>query len=343
MKKVIENNFLIIFFSLFCSINVTFAGERPVLAFDDLQKETLKEFKEELEVICRSKFFFKNLKNHSTYPKFGTEEIWKRKCSKLKSKTKHEELATFFQKNFKPYTQPSNSGLLTGYYEPTINVSRTKNKIFKYPILRNKKYYHGKARNEIEATFRNEDVLLWTDDKVNLFFLHIQGSGLGKFKNKKLTKILYDGNNKLSYTSIGKHLIKKKFIREKDVNLFSIKNWLRKNKDLSEEVMNVNKRFIFFKESFQDTRKFPSGAMGLPLAPDKSIAVDNKIYPIGIPFLIEFLNQEPPKLAVSLDTGAAIKGKNRADLFTGRGMSAEKKAGLMKKKIYLHPLIPYID
>ena len=121
---------------------------------------------------------------------------------------------------------------------------------------------------------------------------------------------------------------KKKFIRKKDVNLFTIKNWLRKNKDLSEEVMNVNKRFIFFKESFQDTRKFPSGAMGLPLTPDKSIAVDNKIYPIGIPFLIEFLNQEPSKLAVSLDTGAAIKGKNRADLFTGRGISAEKKPEL---------------
>ena len=186
-----------------------FCWRNPSLAFNDIQKETLKDFKAELEVICSSEYFFKNLKNHSTYPKFGTEENWKRKCSKLKSTTKQEELATFFQKNFRIYTQPSNSGLLTGYYEPTINVSRTKNKVFKYPILRNKKYYYGKTRNEIEATFNNEDVLLWTDDKVNLFFLHIQGSGLGKFKNKKLTKIVYDGNNKLNYTSIGKYLKKK--------------------------------------------------------------------------------------------------------------------------------------
>ena len=343
MKKIFDNNFLIIFFSLLCSINVSFAREKPLLEFDDLQTNTLQDFKTELEVICNSEFFFKNLKNHSSYPKFGTVENWKQKCNELKSKTKHIELAVFFQNNFKFHTKPSNSGLLTGYYEPTINVSRTRNKQFKYPILRNKKYYYGKTRNEIEATFRNEDVLLWTDDKVNLFFLHIQGSGLGKFKNKKLTKIVYDGNNKLSYTSIGKYLKKKNLIQKKDINLFTIKNWLRKNKNISEIVMNVNERFIFFKESFQDTRKSPSGAMGLPLTPDKSIAVDNNIYPIGIPFLIEFLNQEPSKLVISLDTGAAIKGKNRADLFTGRGMSAEKKAGVMKKKIYLHPLIPYIE
>ena len=71
--------------------------------------------------------------------------------------------------------------------------------------------------------------------------------------------------------------------------------------------------------------------MGLPLTPDKSIAVDNNIYPIGIPFLIEFLNQEPSKLVISLDTGAAIKGKNRADLLQEE-VCQQKKAGVMKKK-----------
>ena len=169
--------------------------------------------------------------------------------------------------------------------------------------------------------------------KLIFFFLHIQGSGLGKFKNKKLTKIVYDGNNKLIIPPLGNISLKKNLIQKKDINLFTIKNWLRKNKNISEIVMNVNERFIFFKESFQDTRKSPSGAMGLPLTPDKSIAVDNNIYPIGIPFLIEFLNQEPLNLLFSLDTGAAIKGKNRADLFTGRGHVSRKKAGNEKKNL----------
>jgi membrane-bound lytic murein transglycosylase A len=85
----------------------------------------------------------------------------------------------------------------------------------------------------------------------------------------------------------------------------------------------------------------PRGALGLELKPDFSIAIDKDIYPIGIPFIIEYLKNGKRKLAISHDTGSAIKGYNRADLFTGNSSDSEKIAGRLKKQIYLYALIPY--
>ena len=105
--------------------------------------------------------------------------------------------------------------------------------------------------------------------------------------------------------------------------------------------MEQNKRYIFFKVI--DSRKSmnPRGALGLELKPNFSIAIDKNIYPLGIPFIMEYLKEGKRKLAISLDTGTAIKGANRADLFTGNNSDSEKVAGRLKKKIYLYALIPY--
>ena len=174
-----------------------------------------------------------------------------------------------------------------------------------------------------------------------MFFLHIQGSGIGQFENNKNIRIIYDGNNKQDYSSIGKYLVKKKLIEKKNVSLFTIKEWLRKNNDLSKKIMNKNKRFIFFKIEFQPLSSYPVGAMGIKLSPNHSIAVDDKIYPLGLPFIVEAVDKSFSIPTVSLDTGSAIIGRNRADLFLGRGEKAEKIAGNLKKKIYLYALIPY--
>ena len=200
---------------------------------------------------------------------------------------------------------------------------------------------NSKDINNIEKNYNMEDVILWTDDKIDYFFLQIQGSGIGVFENKKEIKIVYKGNNNLAYTSIGNYLIKKKLIDPKKVSLFTIKNWLRKNKTHANHVMNKNQRYIFFEIQESESIKPPVGAFGKNLKPDFSIAVDNEIYPLGIPFLMEYLEYGRIKPVISLDTGSAIKGFNRADLFTGRGVLAERLAGNMKKKIYLHNLIPY--
>ena len=105
--------------------------------------------------------------------------------------------------------------------------------------------------------------------------------------------------------------------------------------------MEQNKRYIFFKVEEARKSLHPKGALGLELKPNFSIAIDKDIYPIGIPFIIEYLKEGKRKLAISLDTGSAIKGVNRADLFTGNNSDSEKIAGRLKKKIYLYALIPY--
>ena len=342
MKRVIRNSYLIAL-TLFLLTSKSLAKENYNQNFKDLPLFAITKLASGIKHICKSNNFFKNLKQHKSYPNFGKTTDWKNKCKKLNSITNDKELNSFFEREFLILNKISSPDLLTGYYEPIIKVSKVKNRVFKYPILKKNPKFIGKTREFIEKEFNKDDVLLWSNDKIDLFFLHIQGSGLGVFENKKTIKIAYAGNNNLNYTSIGKYLIKNKYLEASNTNLFTIKGWLRKNHKISNKVMNLNKRFIFFKENIEAIGESPVGAIGLKLKPNESIAVDDKLYPIGIPFIIEFLGDKSIKPVVSLDTGSAIIGHNRADLFTGRGKSAEKKAGILKKKIYLYPIIPYIN
>jgi len=288
---------------------------------------------------CQSKQFLINIKKNKQYPKFGSTEDWKKFCMKLK-KTQNN-FKGLINKNIRVYENNAPAGLITGYYEPTIKVSFIKNQKYKHPILKKNKMYNLKSRSFIDKNYNEDDVILWTDDYINLFFLQIQGSGIGIFEDGKKVKVAYEGNNNLPYKSIGKILIKQNKINPKQVDLFTIKSWLRNNREEAYSIMEQNKRYIFFK--IEETRKsiHPKGALGLELKPNFSIAVDKDIYPIGIPFIIEYLKEGKRKLAISLDTGSAIKGANRADLFTGNNSDSEKIAGRLKKKIYLYALIPY--
>ena len=297
-------------------------------------------FSNQLRIVCNSSKFYENL-NKITKHKFGEPTEWKKKCSILEENKSAKDLKNFLIKNFKFKRIQEKSGLLTGYYEPIIRVSRNRDAFYKFPILNKSNFYIKKSRSFIENNFKEKDVILWTDDEVNLFFLHIQGSGIGEFKNKEKVKLVYNGNNLMSYKSIGQILIKKKYINKKNVNLFTIKKWLRANPTLSKEILYQNKRFIFFKEIPFGIDKQPIGAFGTPLTPNLSVAVDKNIYPLGLPLFIQMEKNKSIFPVVSLDTGGAIIGANRADLFFGRGEVAEKKAGVLKKKIYLHAFIPY--
>ncbi len=288
---------------------------------------------------CKSKQFFLNIKNNKQYPRFGSIETWKEFCLKLKNN--RGDIRTFMKEGVTVRKNNSPAGLITGYYEPTIKVSLEKNKKYKYPILKKNKIYNLKPRSFIDKNYKVDDVILWTDNYINFFFLQIQGSGIGIFDNGTKIKIAYQGNNNLPYKSIGKVLIQQDKINRNEVDLFSIKFWLRENSKEAYSIMKQNSRYIFFKINEPKAFINPKGALGLELKPNFSIAVDKGIYPIGIPFIIEYLEEGEKKLAVSLDTGSAIKGYNRADLFTGNTSDSEKIAGRLKKKIYLHALIPY--
>ena len=336
MKKITNLAFIFSFFLLLSTLNQRIYALEHFKTFSNQEIIALAS---SIDQNCQSKQFFKNIKKNKQYPKFGSIEDWKKFCMKLINT--HNNFKDLMNKNIKVLRNNEPAGLITGYYEPTIKVSRIKNKKYKHPILKKNEMYNLKSRTFIDKNYNVDDVILWTDDYINLFFLQIQGSGIGIFEDGKKVKLAYEGNNNLPYKSIGKILIEQNKINAKQVDLFTIKFWLRNNQEKAYSILEQNRRYIFFKIKESNKSASPRGALGLELKPNFSIAIDKNIYPIGIPFIIEYLDEGKSKLAISLDTGSAIKGANRADLFTGNNSDSEKVAGGLKKKIYLHALIPY--
>ena len=285
--------------------------------------------------VCEKKLY-ENLQKHRSYPNFGTISQWKMVCKKLNTKNLN---LSFLLQNFKHKALSNKQGILTGYYEPEINVSFKKTKKFNVPILRYNKNYDQLDRNKIESNFKMQDVLLWTDSKIELFFLQIQGSGIGLLEKEKKIKINYGGNNKKKYSSIGRLLKEKKLING-EINLFTIKRFLYENPKLANDILNHNQRYIFFSINKKNTEKNSIGSIGLRLLPFASTAIDKKYYPLGIPLILDKVSDSKLLPVISMDTGGAIIGKNRADLFTGRGMVAEKIAGELKKKLLIYVLVP---
>merc|ERR1711991_935318 len=247
--------------------------KQSIYAFDHLKYFSNQEINilaSSINQNCKSKQFLINIKKNKQYPKFGSTEDWKKFCVKLKN-TK-SNLRELMNKNIRIFKNNSAAGLITGYYEPTIKVSFIKNEKYKHPILKKTKAYNLKSRSFIDKNYKVDDVILWTDDYINLFFLQIQGSGIGIFEDGKRVKVAYEGNNNLPYTSIGKILIKQNKINPKQVDLFTIKFWLRNNQEEAYSIMEQNRRYIFFKVKESRKSMNPKGALGLELKPNFSIA-----------------------------------------------------------------------
>ncbi len=307
-----------------------------------VEEKRLVIFFHEFEKMCNNKLFFTNILNHHTYPSFGKINEWKYICSKTKDvENNKNSIANFIEKYFKVKLFDKNYGILTGYYEPSIKVSFEKDSIYKVPVLKQNKNFVYKSRKFIEKNFKNDDILLWTDNKIDFFFLQIQGSGIGIFPNGKKIRLSFNGSNELEYSSIGKHL-KRNGALEKKISMFTIKDWLKANPEMINDTLNVNKRYIFFSlKSFDN--QFTTGALKIPLKPYTSIAVDRNKYPLGIPLILNEIKDKKIYPVIAHDTGAAIVGYNRADVFTGSSIQSEQIAGNLKKEMYLFALIPYIE
>ena len=242
-----------------------------------------------------------------------------------------------------PIYNTSNFGLMTGYYEPEL-VAFKKKGIGRYPIYRNPekfnmKFLAKKTREEInKGALANKGLeIAWAQNEIETFFLHVQGSGRLKMENGEIIKVRYAGNNNKGYTSIGKVLKDENKITKENISMFTIKNWLYKNKKESRKIMEKNERYIYF-EKYEGNIK---GSSNFTLKPNVSIAVDPKFHKPGTIFIIkEVNNKSKPFLAIAHDRGAAIKGKNRIDLFTGYGKKAEKKAAELNSKIFIWKLKP---
>ncbi|TNF50875.1 transglycosylase [bacterium] len=283
---------------------------------------------------------------------------------------------TFFESRFTPYQlrQRDNNpvGMVTGYYVPDLRGSRQPLPGYPYPLYRRpddllvidlgdaypelgKYRLRGRLEDQRVIPYWNRaDIeggqrplagheLLWVADPVELFFLHIQGSGRILFEDGTWSMVNYAGQNGHPYRSISQWLIDRGIMTRDQMSMQNIKAWARKNPLRVNDLLNTNPSYIFFRELPMDSES-PPGALGVPLTPGRSVAVDRRYTPLGAPVFLAttWPNSDRPlyRLMMAQDTGGAIKGRVRADFFWGMGDDAGAEAGKMKQALRMWVLLP---
>ena len=264
-------------------------------------------------------------------------------------------------------------GLITGYYEPLLQGSRQKSGEFRYPLygvpqdllvvdlgdvypqlkgmrLRGKLAgnkvipYYDRAQLDADPDLLQGNEILWVNSLVDVFFLHVQGSGQIQLDDGSRVAVGYAQQNGHPYQSIGRVLAEMGELELEEVTLFTIRDWLKSNPDRLNEVLAKNPSYIFFELRDADADG-PVGSLNVTLTPRRSIAVDRNVIPLGAPVWLQTTlpdEQQSPfnQLMLAQDTGGAIKGHVRADVFWGQGNEAEQMAGLMKQRGRLYVLLP---
>ncbi len=247
----------------------------------------------------------------------------------------------FFEKFFVPHKVNSSKkyGLLTGYYEPEILGSYQKTERFALPVYRKPRNMSWPlpTREQIDKGALNGKgfELLYLEDPIDLFFLHIQGSGRIKMTDGSVIRIGFQSKNGHPYSSIGKYMIKKGYVPKDGMSLDAVKVYLRKNKHLQNEILWVNKSYIFFRKlsKRQINMRGPLGAMQVPLTPGRSLADDTRFHELGMPIYVVSASMNHHgangfrRLMVAQDVGSAILGSERGDIFWGTGEKAGTIAG----------------
>jgi len=295
----------------------------------------------------------------------GTAADWLSACNNV-----HGEARAFFETNFTPYQVSAGgarSGLFTGYYEPLIRASRTRQGAYQTPVygeppdlvrvdlsqfnprfagehisgrLDGHKLVPYPSRADIDAhVIANTQILFWCDDPVALFFLQIQGSGRVNLDDGSSERIAYAGENGRPYTAIGRILINEGVLTSQNVSLSSIRDWLKQNPSRAQAVMEADQSFVFFEEKPVGNAAVGSpGTLGAPLTPRASMAVDPRLNVLGAAY---YVDAAPVRaLLIAQDTGGAIRGPVRGDVFFGFGEKAESDAGDMKSNGEMYVLLP---
>lgn len=305
----------------------------------------------------------------------GTYGDWQKICkdARLIRPDNKIEAKYFFETRFIAYQAASNrdtDGLFTGYYEPELKGRWAAEAEYQIPIysrpldlvlidlgefrpeyagtqlagrLTDNKLVPFYSRAEINnGALRGRGLeLLWVADPVEAFFLHIQGSGRVRLPDGSHVRVGYAGRNGRRYTSIGRELVAKGVMPLNDVTAPAIMDWLRAYPAAGTELMNKNESFVFFRVIVGDG---PIGAQGIALTPGRSLAVDRAFLPLGIPLWLDTtdpIDGRPfRRVMLAQDTGSAIKGPVRGDVFWGFGDTAAKRAGLMKQRGSYYLLLP---
>jgi len=296
----------------------------------------------------------------------------------LDSKPSQVQITAFFENYFTPMAvnDPDNDkGLFTGYFEPVVQGSLQRTDKFPVPLykrpddlvgftkkqeeqvgLRYGRLVNGQptpyfTRREIEeGLFAGQNLeLLWLKNRADAFFMQIQGSGRVEISNGQTLRLAYAGKTGLPYTAIGSVLIKNGELEKADVSMQTIRQWMDQNPEKSKELMWHNKSFVFFRKlSDIDPALGPVGAQLVNLTAFHSLAIDRRFWAFGTPIwldsnieLQEAGKAEPwQSLLIAQDTGSAILGMARGDVFWGSGERAAEIAGRMKAPARMIVLLP---
>lgn len=320
-----------------------------------------------------------------------TWTAWLRSCSVLKQKDtwkkvcdladdikepSDENIKNYFKKYFNLYSATnmdgSDTGTITGYYQPILKGSKVKTSHYKvplyttpkdlitvdlsdvYPELKSKRLRGKLAGNKLIPYLSRAEIdgqgsplagneIVWIEDPVEAFFLEIQGSGIIQFDNGEAMQIGYADQNGYPFKAIGSTLVQKKEITMAEASMEGIKNWARKNITKLREFLNMNASYVFFRKLPNDLPG-PIGALGVSIEAERSVAIDPKFIPLGAPVFLSTTqpNTSEPleRLMVAQDTGGAIRGGVRADFYWGSGDEAGRKAGSMKQQGKIWTLLP---
>jgi len=254
----------------------------------------------------------------------------------------------FFEMLFRPVVIGQPPALFTGYFEPELKGSKTKTGSFTQPIYaRPKELVDGEqflTRAGIEGgALRGRGLeLAWLEDPVDVFFLQIQGSGRISLPNGRVMRVGYAGRNGHEYASIGAELVRRGALKENELSAQSIRAYVQRNPIVGKDLLNANPSYVFFREIKElGPEDGPIGAMSLPITAMRSIAVDPSFVPLGAPVWLEKSGASPlNRLMIAQDTGGAIKGAQRADIFYGTGLKAGDAAGVIRDGGRMVQLLP---
>jgi peptidoglycan lytic transglycosylase A len=303
----------------------------------------------------------------------GTAGDWRAPCAAAAAldHPSDAEARRFFETRFAPFRVSNNreaTGLFTGYFEPELKGARTQGGAFTTPLLRRPRDlvsvelglfradwrgdriagrvvdgrlvpYATRAEIERGALQRDGLAFLWVDDPVDAFILSIQGSGRVRLPDGSFVAVGYDGQNGRAYVPIGRLLVARGEIRKDEVTLAAIRAWLEANPAKAQALMDENPSYVFFREL---KGAGPIGAEGVALTAGRSLAIDPRFLPLGAPIWLDAAQDGMAlrRLLVAQDTGGAIRGPVRGDVFFGFGAAAESEAGKMRATGTYYLLLP---
>ena len=275
------------------------------------------------------------------------EPIWEVLCKPAKDKP---EAKVFFELFFRPVLiEDGKIPLFTGYFEPELKGSLTETSSYRYPVyalpkeaLISRPWFSRRQILETNVMNGRNLEIAWVDDPVELFFLQIQGSGRIRLPSGQTLRVGYAGANGHDYRSIGTELVKRGVYEPHQVSAQVIKNWVRRNPIKGKELLYHSPSYVFFREiNDLAPERGPRGAMNRSITKMRTVAVDPKFVPLGAPVWIEKDGENPLRsLMIAQDTGSAVKGAQRADIFYGTGDVAGMAAGKLRDTGKMMVLMP---